>query len=62
MRRVDIADYLGLTIETVSRTFTMFRNTSLIALDQANIVIFTDIRKLRALASGEGGDAGQAVA
>jgi CRP/FNR family transcriptional regulator len=62
MRRVDIADYLGLTIETVSRTFTMFRNTGLIALDQANIVIFTDIRKLRALASGEGGDASQAVA
>lgn len=53
MRRIDIADYLGLTIETVSRTFTMFKNAGWIALDQANIVIFTDIQKLRALASGE---------
>ncbi|MGL4636140.1 MAG: Crp/Fnr family transcriptional regulator [Beijerinckiaceae bacterium] len=56
MRRVDIADFLGLTIETVSRTFTIFRNAGLIAMDQANIIIFKDIRKLRALASGEGHD------
>jgi CRP/FNR family transcriptional regulator, anaerobic regulatory protein len=54
MRRIDIADYLGLTIETVSRTFTIFRNTGLIAMDQASIVKFRDIRKLRALAAGEG--------
>ncbi len=54
MRRVDIADYLGLTIETVSRTFTIFRNAGLIAMDQASIVIFKDIRKLRALAAGGG--------
>jgi CRP/FNR family transcriptional regulator, anaerobic regulatory protein len=56
MRRVDIADYLGLTIETVSRTFTIFRNAGLIAMDQASIIIFKDIRKLRTLASGEGQD------
>jgi CRP/FNR family transcriptional regulator, anaerobic regulatory protein len=56
MRRVDIADYLGLTIETVSRTFTIFRNAGLIAMDQASIVIFKDTRKLRALAAGEGDD------
>jgi CRP/FNR family transcriptional regulator, anaerobic regulatory protein len=56
MRRVDIADYLGLTIETVSRTFTIFKNVGLIAMDQANIIVFKDIRKLRALASGEGQD------
>jgi CRP/FNR family transcriptional regulator, anaerobic regulatory protein len=54
MRRVDIADYLGLTIETVSRTFTILKNAGLIAMDQASIVIFKDIQKLRALASGEG--------
>jgi CRP/FNR family transcriptional regulator, anaerobic regulatory protein len=54
MRRIDIADFLGLTIETVSRTFTVFRNAGLIVLDQANIVNFKDIRKLRALASGDG--------
>jgi CRP-like cAMP-binding protein len=56
MRRVDIADYLGLTIETVSRTFTIFRNAGLIAMDQGNIIVFKDIRKLRALATGEGQD------
>jgi CRP/FNR family transcriptional regulator, anaerobic regulatory protein len=54
MRRLDIADFLGLTIETVSRTFTIFRNMGLIAMDQANIVTFKDIQKLRALASGKG--------
>jgi CRP/FNR family transcriptional regulator, anaerobic regulatory protein len=56
MRRVDIADYLGMTIETVSRTFTIFKNAGLIAMDQANIIVFKDIRKLRTLASGEGQD------
>jgi CRP/FNR family transcriptional regulator, anaerobic regulatory protein len=56
MRRVDIADFLGLTIETVSRTFTIFRNAGLIAMDQANIILFKDTRKLRALASGAGED------
>jgi CRP/FNR family transcriptional regulator, anaerobic regulatory protein len=54
LRRVDIADYLGLTIETISRTFTIFRNAGLIAMDQASIVMFRNIRKLRALAAGEG--------
>ncbi|MFM9973500.1 MAG: Crp/Fnr family transcriptional regulator [Beijerinckiaceae bacterium] len=54
MRRVDIADFLGLTIESISRTFTIFRNTGLIAMDQANIIVFKDIQKLRALASSEG--------
>jgi hypothetical protein len=32
MQRQDIADYLGLTIETVSRTFTLFRDRGLVSL------------------------------
>jgi CRP/FNR family transcriptional regulator, anaerobic regulatory protein len=56
MRRIDIADFLGLTIETISRTFTTFRNAGLIEMDQASIVVFRDTRTLRMMASGEGQD------
>ena len=50
MGRSDIADYLGLTIETVSRTFTKLRNDSVIALDGANHVMITDEDALEDLA------------
>lgn len=42
MTRTDIADYLGLTTETVSRTFTGLRNDGSIALDGANVVHILD--------------------
>ena len=38
MGRADIGDYLGLTIETVSRTFTKLRAEKLITLGAANAV------------------------
>jgi CRP/FNR family transcriptional regulator, nitrogen fixation regulation protein len=38
MSRGDIADYLGLTVETVSRTFTKFRSKGLIRLNGAREV------------------------
>ena len=38
MSRQDIADYLGLTIETVSRTFTQLVNTGTIALESSRRV------------------------
>ncbi len=54
MSRADIADYLGLTIETVSRTFSKLRAEQLIALPSAGEVMFRDLDALQAVANGEG--------
>lgn len=50
MNRTDIADYLGLTPETVSRCFTELRARRVVALDDANTVIVLAAQELRALA------------
>jgi CRP-like cAMP-binding protein len=42
MSRQDIADYLGLTIETVSRTFTQLENNSAIELPTSRRVVLRD--------------------
>lgn len=52
MSRLDIADYLGLTIETVSRTFGRLRAWQVIALDGASAVRILDRRRLAGLATG----------
>jgi CRP/FNR family transcriptional regulator, anaerobic regulatory protein len=52
MTRSDIADYLGLTIETVSRTFTKFKNDRLISLPGVSDVLVLDHVRLRRLAEG----------
>lgn len=49
MSRQDIADYLGLTIETVSRTMTAFETGGLIGLRGARQVELRDRPALRAL-------------
>jgi CRP/FNR family transcriptional regulator len=54
MTRADIGDFLGLTIETVSRTFTKLKAMGLIELPQSNRVKLTDIDELENLAEGEG--------
>ena len=54
LTRSDIADFLGLTIETVSRTFTKLRNENVIALEGAHHVIITDEVALEDLADAMG--------
>lgn len=53
MNRTDIADYLGLTIETVSRCFTKLRTQGLIHLPDANTVSILSHRSLSAVAGTE---------
>ncbi len=52
MGRTDIADYLGLTIETVSRTITKMRTAGLIQLVDTYQVIILDPERLARLAAG----------
>ncbi len=56
MRRIDIADFLGLTIETVSRTLTSFRKARVIEMEQPSIVFLKSLNALSRLASGDGED------
>lgn len=58
MSRVDIADYLGLTVETVSRLFTALRGRGVVRLPTANRVEILDPAALE-LASGGTVDAGE---
>jgi len=46
MTRTDIADYLGLTIETVSRSFTKLKSQNLIQLPDPHHVKIVDLRAL----------------
>lgn len=52
MTRSDIADYLGLTIETVSRTLTRFKSERLIDIPNAADILIRDHAALRSLATG----------
>lgn len=52
MSRGDIADFLGLTVETVSRTFTRLRTEGVIALPQPDEVHIGDLDGLRDLLPG----------
>ena len=52
MTRSDIADYLGLTTETVSRTFTQLKVKGLIRLEAGGKVVLTNLDALKNLAAG----------
>jgi CRP/FNR family transcriptional regulator len=49
MTRLDIADYLGLTIETVSREFSKLKTASIIKIISSKQVYLSDIKKLEDL-------------
>jgi len=53
MSRTDIADFLGLTIETVSRTFTKLRKLGVIELKTSQNIIVSDLSELQFLADGD---------
>ena len=51
MSRQDIADFLGLTIETVSRTMTQLQDDQVIALPSCRQVVLRDRAALQDLAA-----------
>jgi CRP/FNR family transcriptional regulator len=53
MKRSEIADFLGLTIETVSRTFTRLRVARVIQLQANSQVEVIDMEQLKSIAEGE---------
>ena len=53
MCRADIADHLGLTIETVSRNMTKLRTRGIIDLPNRGSFVIRDLRRLRELAECE---------
>ncbi|MFT8776208.1 MAG: helix-turn-helix domain-containing protein [Gluconacetobacter liquefaciens] len=55
MTRSDMADYLGLTIETVSRTLSWMRTERLVTIGKGHTVRITAMERLHALAAGEAG-------
>lgn len=52
MTRADMADYLGLTIETVSRTLTRLKTSGAIRMTSLSDLVVSDPRRLRDIAEG----------
>jgi len=52
MSRADIADYLGLTTETVSRTFTQLKTAGVISLQEGNKIQIADMDGMYDMAEG----------
>lgn len=53
MRRRDIADYLGLSVETISRTLTVLKNLGVIDVPHGSAVVIKDMVALEDLAEAE---------
>ncbi len=56
MTRLDIADYLNMTIETVSRTITKFANCGIIVAPDRRSIIILKRNSLQAIADGDDTD------
>ncbi|MEE8259262.1 MAG: cyclic nucleotide-binding domain-containing protein [Sphingomonadales bacterium] len=52
MSREDISDYLGLTIETISRTLSAFSRENLIKINKFKIITILESAKIREIAEG----------
>ncbi len=50
LTRADIADFLGLTIETVSRQITRLRNDKIIDIENNRLILIPDVLRLKARA------------
>jgi CRP-like cAMP-binding protein len=59
MGREDIADYLGLTVETVSRSFAKLKAQGVVSLPRTQMIIIHNIGRLIALAAGACRDDGR---
>lgn len=55
LSRAEIADFLGLTIETVSRQFTRLKNDGHIAIEGARTVVVQDMDRLRNISESADG-------
>jgi CRP/FNR family transcriptional regulator, anaerobic regulatory protein len=55
MSRQDIADYLGLTIETVCRTLSEFKRGKLIGISDLHQAELKDLEALHTIAEGDEG-------
>ena len=53
MTRTDIADHLGLTVETVSRIFSKLKREQIIDLPSAQCVVVRDWKALEERCDGE---------
>jgi CRP/FNR family transcriptional regulator len=51
MSREDIGNYLGLTIESISRLLSRFRKLGLVAIDKREVTLL-DLPRLKAMAAG----------
>ena len=59
MRRAEIASYLGLRSETLSRVMTRWKTEGLLNLEGLRVMSFPDVRRLEALAHNRGCHAGK---